>query len=58
MTTKTNTKQTAANNIFLKSVKRDWNTKFYKHTLNLVNNQGEDAARAYLQRFTTATLNY
>ena len=58
MTTKTNTKQTAANNTFLAIVKRDWNTKIYKHTLDLVNTQGEDAARAYLQTFTTATLNY
>jgi hypothetical protein len=58
MTTKTNTKQTAANNTFLANVKRDWNTKIYKHTLALVNTQGEDAARAYLQTFTTATLNY
>jgi hypothetical protein len=58
MTSKTNTKQTAANNAFLKNVKRDWNDRIYKRALDLINTQGEDAARAYVQGFTTAPLGY
>lgn len=58
MTTKTNTKQTATNNAFLKNVKRDWNAMIYKRALDLTNSQGEAAARAYVQTHTTVPLGY
>jgi hypothetical protein len=51
-------KQTAANNAFLKNVKRDWNDRIYKRGAELVNTQGEDAARAYVQQHTTRPLGY
>ncbi len=44
-------KQTAANNEILRQVKALMNTKIYKKTLHLVNEQGEDAALEYLQMF-------
>lgn len=43
------TKQTAANNHFLRNVKRVFNGKIYAKTLKIMNDQDEQAARAYIQ---------
>ncbi len=51
-------KQTAGNNAFLKAVKKLWNTPIFKKASLLVNTEGEDAARAYVQTFTTKPLDY
>ena len=52
------TKQTVANNDFLKNVKRDWNSKIFKKASELVNVDGEEAARKFVQQFTTEKLGY
>lgn len=52
------TKQTAANNKFLATVKHEWNSKIYKKALILVNTEGEEAARKFVQQFTTVKLEY
>ncbi len=52
------TKQTIANNNFLKNVKRDWNTKIFKKASELVNTEGVEAARKFVQQFTTQKLGY
>ena len=57
-TKQTATKQTAANNEFLKNVKRDWNSKIYKKASEIINEQGEQAARQFVQQFTTKSLGY
>lgn len=51
-------KQTAANNDFLKQVKKIWNEKVFQQAAKILNNEGIDAARAYVQQFTTKPLNY
>lgn len=44
-------KQTTANNEFLRQVKTLMNKKIYKTSATLVNTEGEDSAREWLQRF-------
>ena len=51
-------KQTAANNKFLANVKKDWNDKIFKKASLLVNTEGEEAARKFVQQFTTQKLGY
>ena len=50
------TKQTAANNSFLKNTKRVFNHLVYKKALTVCNAEGEAAARAYVQQFVTSPL--
>lgn len=52
------TKQTASNNKFLATVKKIWNDKIFKKASLLVNSEGEEAARQYVQQFTTKKLDY
>ena len=52
------TKQTVANNTFLKNGKRDWNDKIFKKASLLVNTESEEAARKFVQQFTTEKLGY
>ncbi len=52
------TKQTVANNDFLRNVKKAWNKNIFKKASLLVNSDGEDVARAYVQQFTRKTLTY
>ncbi|MCP4371313.1 MAG: hypothetical protein GY797_24830 [Deltaproteobacteria bacterium] len=51
-------KQTAANNEFLKRVKKTWNKPTFKKASVLVNNGQEKEARAYIQSFTKRPLDY
>lgn len=51
-------KQSAANNTFLKNVKKNFNSKIYKMALHLVNKAGEQTARQYVQQYTREKLNY
>ena len=50
-------KQTAANNTFLRQVKTLMNGKVYQKVLGLVNSEGENAAREYLQGFFRQPIN-
>lgn len=51
-------KQTSANNEFLAQVKKVWNAKIYKKASELVNTQGVEAARQYVQQFQRSPLGY
>ena len=51
-------KQTSANNEFLRNVKRDWNEKIYKKALVILNTDGVEKAREFVQQFTTKPLGY
>lgn len=51
MATTTTRRQTAANNALLAKVKRVMNGKIFKRAGEILNAEGEDAARAYLQQF-------
>lgn len=45
-------KQTVANNQTLKTVKRIFNKKIFKHASAIMNTEGEAATLVYLQQFT------
>jgi hypothetical protein len=47
----TTTKQTAANNAFLAKVKRIFNAKVFRHASELLNTEGDAAARLFLKTF-------
>ena len=53
-----NKKLTSANSKFLCNVKRDFNSKIYAKASAIANAQGEQAAREYVQGFTTRPLGY
>jgi hypothetical protein len=44
-------KQTAANNAFLAKIKRIFNAKMFKRASEILNADGEDAARAFIATF-------
>ena len=52
------TRQTAANNEFLAQTKKIWNAKIFRKASIILNESGEEAARVYLRKFTTAELGY
>ena len=45
-------KHTAANTALLAIIKREYNSKIYKHALNVYNTDGKEAAFTYLQQFS------
>jgi hypothetical protein len=51
-------KQTATNNKFLKETKRIWAKGIFKKASEILNNEGETKARAYVQTFSTKPLSY
>ena len=46
-------KYTAANHSLLAVIKRQYNTKIYKHALAIFNNETKEATYIYLQQFST-----
>lgn len=46
-------KHTAANTALLATIKRQYNTKIYKHALAIYNQDGQEATLTYLQQFST-----
>lgn len=51
-------KQTATNNKFLSKTKKIWAKGIFKKASEILNNEGEDKARAYVQTSSTKPLSY
>jgi hypothetical protein len=49
-------KATAANSTTLAIVKKDWNSKIFKHFSQVYNAEGYEAACKFLQQYTTADI--
>lgn len=47
---------TAANTALLTVIKRHFNSKIYKHALNIYNTETKEAVYTYLQQFSTKDL--
>ena len=52
------TKQTVKNNKFLKETKRIWAKGIFKKASEILNSEGEEKSRAYVQTFSTKSLSY